>query len=219
MFVLAAVFCAYHIKDRKIYDTNDTEVIPIVADVALQRISQNLWEQALDGAAGLGATAVSVPIFWSVFDEDAETQTTQLSNFLTMAIQKNLDIVVKLGPYVSEFYQVDGSGLSPLALQSVPKAELRTASQAFVDTVGNSFFDPISSALSPFMEHILYVELDSGKPEQSESDRKAYFNALYARLSSAMQTDANATLFAARDLYVDVNTVYIATNISSVSQL
>lgn len=97
-----------------------------------------------------------------------------------------MEIAIKLGPHLSEFYQVDGSGLSPLALQSVQKTELRTVSQAFIDVVGNSFFDPIVSALSPFMDHILYIELDSGKQEQSESDRKAYFNALYTRLSSSL---------------------------------
>lgn len=86
MFVLAAVSCAYHIKDRKIYSASDAEVVPVVADIAWQRISQNLWEQSLDGAAGLGATVVSVPIFWSVFDEDAEKQTAQLSDFLTLAL-------------------------------------------------------------------------------------------------------------------------------------
>ena len=82
-----------------------------------------------------------------------------------MAIQKNFDVVIKLGPYLSEFYQVDGSGLSPLALKSVQKADLRTPSQTFIDAVGNSFFDPISSALSPFLDRVLYVELDSGKLE------------------------------------------------------
>ena len=68
-----------------------------------------------------------------------------------------------MGPYLSEFYQIDGSGLSPLALKSVQKTELRTSAQKFIDAVGDSFFDPVASAISPFLENVLYIELDSGK--------------------------------------------------------
>ena len=86
MFVLTAVSCAYHIENGGIYDANGSEIVPVVADVAWQRVSQNLWGQALDGAASLGATAVSVPVFWSVFDEDAESQAKMLSDFMSAVL-------------------------------------------------------------------------------------------------------------------------------------
>ncbi|SFU37287.1 beta-galactosidase [Pustulibacterium marinum] len=166
-------------------------------EMHFSRIPKPYWRHRLQMAKAMGLNAIATYVFWNYHNVapgkwDWETGNRDLKEFIKIAKEEGLFVILRPGPYACGEWEFGGY---PWWLQKNPELKIRENNQAFLDSC-KVYINELAEQIKPFQAskggNIIMVQAENEfgsyvaqREDISKEDHKKYREAIFTMLKES----------------------------------